>query len=223
MAEYTLELRSLNREPSKVFNFEYDFYNDNNRDNFEQKFIDHYFFHEIGFETVQRFKHCLKTKLNEIMPYYTQLYQTELRTQGIDFMLNKDLKETLTKELNRTNNTTNTSVNKGTSNQNTTSNDVNNFKESSVNNGNASLNDNSLTSISKSDSNSNNNSTDNTTINIDNNINSNDVETETETRVSQGNIGITSSADLLQKWRETIINIDKQIIDECNDLFMQIF
>ena len=41
--------------------------------------------------------------------------------------------------------------------------------------------------------------------------------------ISQGNIGITSSAELLTKWRETLLNIDLMIFEECNDLFMQIF
>ena len=50
-------------------------------------------FREIGFETVERFKRSLLGKLNKIMPYYTQLYQTELRSKDIDFMLNKDLEE----------------------------------------------------------------------------------------------------------------------------------
>ena len=40
---------------------------------------------------------------------------------------------------------------------------------------------------------------------------------------SQGNIGITSSAELLQKWREVLINIDEIIIEECRDLFMRIY
>ena len=41
--------------------------------------------------------------------------------------------------------------------------------------------------------------------------------------ISQGNIGITSSAELLAKWREVLLNIDLMIFEECNDLFMQIF
>ena len=46
---------------------------------------------------------------------------------------------------------------------------------------------------------------------------------EQYTLTSQGNIGITSSAELLAKWRETLLNIDLMIFEECNDLFMQIF
>ena len=41
--------------------------------------------------------------------------------------------------------------------------------------------------------------------------------------IGQGNIGITSSAELLDKWRQVLLNIDLMIFEECNDLFMQIF
>ena len=69
MAKYTIELDSMVRDKNfNLFSFEYDFYTDdiNIRKKFEQKFIDRYRFHEIGFETVARFKHYLKTTLNEI-------------------------------------------------------------------------------------------------------------------------------------------------------------
>ena len=48
-------------------------------------------------------------------------------------------------------------------------------------------------------------------------------QTETITFKSQGNIGVTSSAELLQKWREVLINIDEMIIKDCHDLFMQVY
>ena len=46
---------------------------------------------------------------------------------------------------------------------------------------------------------------------------------EVYTLISQGNIGITSSAELLDKWRQVLLNIDLMIFEECSDLFMQIF
>ena len=46
---------------------------------------------------------------------------------------------------------------------------------------------------------------------------------EEYTLTSQGNIGITSSAELLDKWRQVLLNIDLMIFEEGNDLFMQIF
>ena len=77
MAKYTIEIDTMLRDKNfNLFSFEYDFYTDNIiiKKKFEQKFIDRYRFNEIGFETVARFKHYLKTTLNEISPYYKQLY-----------------------------------------------------------------------------------------------------------------------------------------------------
>ena len=210
MSSYTLELRHIHQS-YKVFNFDYDFYTDSDiiKSKFEQKFIDEYFFHEIGQETVARFQHRLRTRLNKIMPYYKQLYDTELAAKDINFLLNKDLTETFERVVTGES----SSINDLTvSDQGETNN-----KESNIENGNASLEleNGSLTNVSKTslsnNTNSNNTSRDNTNQN------------EITTLKSQGNIGITSSAELLEKWRSVIINIDQMIIDACDDLFMQVY
>lgn len=210
MSNYTLELRHIH-QTFKVFNFDYDFYTDSDiiKSKFEQKFIDEYFFHEIGQETVARFQHRLRTRLNKIMPYYKQLYDTELAAKDINFLLNKDLTETFERVVTGES----SSINDLTvSDQGETNN-----KESNIENGNASLelDNGSLTNVSKTslsnNTNSNNTSRDNTNQN------------EITTLKSQGNIGITSSAELLDKWRSVIINIDQMIIDACDDLFMQVY
>lgn len=212
MANYTLELRQISESRNlKVFDFDYPFYDEEHRKEFEDKFINYYFFHEIGVETIGRFKHNLKTKLQEIMPYYNQLYQTELESKDINFMLNKDLKETFIREIDNTNNMTGDSINKVNGTDNT------DYKESNIANGNASLSTDSLTSINQNNNNFNNTNSSNSNV-----LNKGNEKEET-TLISQGNIGITSSAELLQKWRDVIINIDQMIIRECRDLFMSIY
>ena len=72
MANYTIELyRLIEDKHFNIFDFEYDFYTDDIeiRKNFEKKFEDYFYFREIGQETVSRFKHQLRTKLNIIAPY----------------------------------------------------------------------------------------------------------------------------------------------------------
>ena len=66
---------------------------------------------------------------------------------------------------------------------------------------------------------------DDNTFNSSSKSNSNEVrkQTETNTLTSKGNIGVTSSAELLEKWRKVIINIDELIINECYDLFMGVY
>lgn len=209
MSKYTLELRMIVRN---INIFEgCNFYTDNEiiRKEFENKFIDTYYFHEIGFETVERFKHRLKTKLNNIMPYYKQLYQTELEAKDINFLLNKDLTETFEREAKGNNITSNDL----TTNDNT----INDNLESNIEQGNASLEltKGSLTNVSKNTNNSNATAISNSKDDIFHN--------EKTVLKSQGNIGITSSAELLDKWRKVLINIDEQIINDCSDLFMQVY
>ena len=210
MSSYTLELRHIH-QTYKVFNFDYDFYTDSDiiKSKFEQKFIDEYYFHEIGQETVARFQHRLRTRLNKIMPYYKQLYDTEIAAKDINFLLNKDLTETFERVVTGES----SSINDLTvSDQGETNN-----KESNIENGNASLEleNGSLTNVSKTSLSNNTNS--------DNTSRDNTNQNEITTLKSQGNIGITSSAELLDKWRSVIINIDQMIIDACDDLFMQVY
>ena len=318
-ANYTIELRKIHETPGMcVFDFEYDFYEEQFRCEFEQKFIDHYYFDEIGFETVARFKHNLKAHLNKKMPYYRQLYRTELEAENINFLLNKDLRETFLREVDtedkltgsNTLNGTDTNVLKGSvtasgsdtdqfngsvsasgkdidkvdgsitssgADTNTVDGTVtnkgitNDHKESVIADGvaSASLKAESLTSVSQDTVDTTNK--DNTTTTVDygkkdttdntstttygrtdttdntstttygrkdtTDSTSTDTTSRTGTNnedregkllektelISKGNIGVTSSAELLEKWRSVLINLDEIIIDECRDLFMGIY
>lgn len=230
MAKYTIELYTMFKDKNfKVFDFEYEFYDVTLKEQFEKKFVDYFMFDEIGFETPQRFKHFLKAKLNLIMPYYKKLYETELASKDINFLLNKDLKETFIREIDTSDIGTSSSTINGTNNStsSTEANSNSNSKESYLDNGNADvdLSAGNLTgvtgNVSQGTSSSTNNITESsTTTNDTSNTNKSSEKTEL---ISQGNIGITSSAELLQKWRDTIVNIDNMIIDECKDLFMQIY
>lgn len=208
MSKYTIEIDELLKEGVEIFDFDYNFYTDDEeiRKAWEQKFLDKYRFYEIGFPTVYKFKHYLKEKLNRIAPYYIQIYETELKSKDIEFLLNKDLKEEFIRDVEG-----NVEVNDTIS---STSTDNALSKGSNIANGNAkvSLEDGYLTSIDDSNIQSTNEGssqslTDNTM-------------KETTTLISRGNIGVTSSAQLLKEWRQVLINIDELVIDECQDLFM---
>ena len=207
MSKYTLELRYLYEDENfNLFDFPYNLYNNDLKPWFEEKFYQHFMFYEIGFDTIGMFKQRLMTKLNDIYPYYRQLYETEIRSKGIDFMLNKDLKESYVREL--------TSNSNSNQESNVTSNSLSTAGQLTP-----SLIANSQKIDKFMDSAQKDNSSSNSTSTGESNGNSR----EEYTLTSQGNIGITSSAELLTKWRETILNIDLMIFEECNDLFMQIF
>ena len=207
MSKYTLELRYLYEDENfNLFDFPYNLYDNDLKPWFEEKFFQHFMFYEIGFDTIGMFKQRLMSKLNDIFPYYKQLYETEIRTKGIDFMLNKDLKESYVREL--------TSNSNSNQESNVTSNGLSTAGQLTP-----SLIANSQKIDKFMDSAQKDNSSSNSTSTGESNGNSK----EQYTLISQGNIGITSSAELLSKWRETLLNIDLMIFEECNDLFMQIF
>ena len=62
----------------KLFDFDFPLFDENYRSALETKIVNHFYTREIGYETVGRWKMALEVKLNEIMPYYNKLYESEL-------------------------------------------------------------------------------------------------------------------------------------------------
>ena len=216
MAKYTIELRALNNPPFfKLFDFKYDFYEESKKEQFEQKFIDYFYMREIEHATAEEFKHELRTKLNLIAPYYKQLYETELKSKNIEFLLNKDLKETFIREVESDteslSNFNNESNGKAKVETLSTTNDTPQNRIDDL--------DKYISSASKDKNTSKTSSSDNGS-SISQNSNSAKEET---TLISKGNIGTTSSAQLLRDWREVLINIDMMILEECEELFFKLF
>lgn len=75
MASYTVELRDVVSRYN-IFAFTYPFYDEKKRKEFEEKFIRHFYFREIGVPTVDRFIFNLENKMNTIFPYYNELFKT---------------------------------------------------------------------------------------------------------------------------------------------------
>lgn len=228
MANYTIPIYKIARDKNfKLFNFEYKFYDEKLKEDFEKQFIDHFWINEIGFETVGLFQQRLKSILNDLYPKYSQLYESELKAKDINFLLNKDLKETIERDVKS--NKIDNNVSQGTTKTDThaTNTDKTNYKESNVDNGLAYVGDTNgnLTSTSINDKNVNLESDENVVSSMTINNNTDNIEKEVTSLLSQGNIGITSSAELLQKWRDVQININLMLFDEIfkNDLFMTIY
>lgn len=62
----------------KIFDFDFPIFDENYRNVLETKILKHYYTREIGLETYGLWKLKLDTKLNEIMPFYNQLYKSAL-------------------------------------------------------------------------------------------------------------------------------------------------
>ena len=226
MSKFTIELRFLETPPVyNVFDFDYDYYMkglvsdeiyEQKKKEFENKFIDFYYFDEIGYKTPDRFKQRLKNYLDMGFKKWQERYKTELEVerQNINFLLNKDLIEERITEGNATGNSTTTSSN--TTNSNSSSNSKNTVNDTPDTR--FTSTENFATSITTDETTSNSTNTGNGETTSTSNQNNNVRDKFT----SKGNIGVTSSAELLEKWREVIIDIDNEIIETADMFFMQI-
>ena len=68
----------LDSARASVFDFDFPIFDESYRAVLENKILKHYYTREIGAETVGLWKLWLNTRLNEIMPYYNKLYESEL-------------------------------------------------------------------------------------------------------------------------------------------------
>lgn len=98
MAKYTIQVRSICENASglndsvgfndvnrviqnaipKVFDFDFPIYDESYRNVLCTKILKHYYMREIGAETVGLWKLWLDARLNEIMPYYNELYKSTM-------------------------------------------------------------------------------------------------------------------------------------------------
>lgn len=81
MAQYSITVGELENFNYKFNLYDYPIFSENYRETLNKKILQHFHFREIGFETADRFNYKLGVRMNEIMPYYNKLYETEL----IDF------------------------------------------------------------------------------------------------------------------------------------------
>lgn len=218
---------------NKVFNFDFPIFDENYRQVLCKKILKHYYTREIAHETVGRWKLALNAKLNEIMPYYNQLYKSEL----LEFNPFYDVDLTRSREGSGTSNRTsnNTETNSGTSKNVSSGSSTNNtdtlnrFSDTPQNSMDTQgiADGVPLTTVTKvnEDNTTSNESTDTLTRNDNKtgsgteNINNTDKYIETV----KGKQGTENYSSLLKKFRETFLNIDMMIIEDCSDCFFTLW
>lgn len=75
---YTSTREIIEKSRAKIFDFDYPIFDEKYRSVLETKIIKHYYTREIAGETVGLWKLWLDERMNNIMPYYNQLYKSEL-------------------------------------------------------------------------------------------------------------------------------------------------
>lgn len=194
MEKTTLTLGEIIENNVEIFDFDYPFYSETYRKTFEQHFIEYFYFDEIGQETVARFKQRLKIKFNLIMPYWNKIFLADALEQRI--LDNYDVTETYERDVINSTNATNESTNKNLATDTpTTRVDVEQVDF--------------FTSIVKD---------------IGNNISKvNGDSKETWKRHIQGNYGVQTDADAIVKYWESLRQIELEIFNQCNSLFMEVY
>jgi hypothetical protein len=209
VAKYTTQLRSLIESDYDIFSgWTYDLFDNAYRGVLQKKILDRYFFREIGFETAEQFKHNLKMKMNEIMPYYNELYKSVAMMQDPNFNPLNNL-NTTTKD---TRTTSSESLGSGTSQSTHQDTNKTTFNDTPQ----AKLQDldyaTEFTEV-ESEGTGGASSTSEGTIST------------TDEYISQvtGSGGMRYPADIIIEWRKAFINVDVLILDELNTLFMNIY
>lgn len=205
MAKYTITIKTLIDNNFDFQMTQYPIFDENYRKILNNNILHHYYENEIGFETAPLFRFYLNQKLNEIMPYYNELYKIQKKLIDDNLLLNN---VNLTEELKGRNTTqtssTSQSTNKG----------KNLFQDTPQGN------------ISQQDINAQNVYATNITLN-DNSINDNSSANGSGTneyiKTIIGNNGGKFNIDVLNDIKNNLMNIDLMVIDELYDLFMQIF
>lgn len=216
------------------------------REQLNEKILNHYKYHEIGFETVGRFLDELKITMNEIMPYYNELFKTiEIMADLENPFDNVDVTETFEETRNDSASTSgesaSTSRNEAsdsrtsetTATSDGTTTNKNKFSDTPQNNVN-NIN-NYLTEYREENNVANTNSTDNTTSNgsgvseatgtATTTSESESTGTTRHTFTKKGNQGVNTYAHDMNEFRTSIIDVMDRIIHDNRiaELFMLVW
>ena len=176
------------------------------KDKLAKKIVDHYYMREIGFETPALFIHMVKVEMQEIMEEKLPLiYSASIE---YDPLVNVDYVEKYERQIDNTSSGTDTTSQ--TSNGLTVASDTPQGEISKANILAGKYASNTSAGESTNSSNSSNSAT--------------GQSIEGSTKTVKGNSGVSATAQkMVQQYRENIIAIDRDIINELNDLFMNIW
>ena len=179
--------------------------------------LNYYKYREIGFETPLRFIDELEIAMKEIMPYYNDLMFSA--DQDFNIIYNVDYVRESTSET-QGNGTSNTQ-----SNVQSESNDNSKQVHSETPNNQLNITSKDIDTLTYADDVVWNKGDVNTQSDSESST-ENITASESKTReTTKGNFGVVSAQDLIAKYRDTIINIQQQIINDkrIKELFMLVY
>lgn len=235
---YTDIERVISTAREKIFDFDYPIFDSDYKSVLETKILKHFYTREIGEETYGLWKLRLNTKLNEIMPYYNKLYNSELLEFNPLYTTNLTREHT-TNVKGTTDSTTSGSTNSyvstssnqsSTTSGNTTNSSINKYSDTPQGRVNDLLNDAYLTNATVDNDTSDSSSNSNVVISGNNSGNVGTSATgKVENNSTEDYVEKVSGYEghdvnkLLAEFRKNLLNIDMLIIDELEYLFIQLW
>lgn len=213
MSKYTVQLGDLLASGYDIGLDEYPIFDEGYRAALNEKIKTHYHMREIGFETPGQFKLYINMTMNEIMPYYNQLYRSSLLS--FDPLADYHMNESGTRDSSGTGSNTGSTADRSEQLDDTLTVDsdtpqgllsVDNIKANTYASR-AARQDNTISRTGQTDVTS-----ESATSAFDN-----------YTRNAVGKTGGKNYSEMLQDFRATFINIDLKIIQELVTCFMGIY
>lgn len=221
--KYCYELLGLNDYP--IFDETY-------RETLNNKIIRHYYMREIGFETIGLFKWNIRSRMFEIMPYWNAMYKAQNALdnplQSIDMNYSEEWTrdETITNDIDTTNDNKTSSSTSTSSTQSTVSDDRNIYEDTPMNG----LDTDAIENYDYA-----------TNVTFDHSTTSTNANSDTDNSSESKNVGTTdrkeigdydgtkkhhqngydkSQSELLLQYQKAFVNIDLEIVNSLNDMFM---
>lgn len=194
---------------------DYPIFDEGYRETLNNKIIRHYYFREIGLETLGLFKVFMRRTMYEIMPYYNQLYLSEklitdpMKTRNMDYSEKWTRDEATDNKSNSQSDTVSSSTNKDQNIFQDTP--MNGLETGAIESGDYATN----VTIDKGQ-------TDAQGKNVTATTNSRIGDFE-GTKIHNENGFAESQSELLLTYRKTFLNIDLQVIGELESLFIQMW
>jgi len=201
----------------------YPIFDESYRAGLNQKILDEFWNREIGASNPLEFRLWMRRRMNKIMPFYNQMYESQrliidpLNTVDISTVNDATGNSRSVGDMAGSSNSTGESIQKTTAdaksrtvNMDTPQNELSETGDYATN---------AQDSISETGSSADATNTENSS----NNVNSQNTSDTTSHMMSNTKGYSGSQAVLLNEYRKTFLNIDADIIDELKDLFMQIY
>lgn len=193
----------------------YPIFNESYRKTLNDKIIDHFWFREIGFETCAQFEWYMRRTMNEIMPYYNELYIAQAKIDDPLSNIARNWKESWNKDVKDTG----TVRNAGSTSSSGSSSNRNIYEDTPM-----SLLDNTTpptvqgfdyaTNVTYD----NGSATDSTQSDTTRTLNTNENDAGWHVHDESGRN--KSQAELMKEYMEMFVNIDMKVIHDLEDLFM---